>query len=67
MVKSDFIDIVAHFDNFKYLYRPDEPKYTSEVWQTICDVMDIIEKTGKVVEINTSGILKGLSTHFPGD
>lgn len=67
MVKSDFIDIVAHFDNIKYLYRPNEPNYTDEVWQIIYDVMDLIEKNGKVVEINTSGILKGLSNPFPGD
>ena len=67
MVSSDFIDIVAHFDNIKYMYAPDEPIYTEEVWQIIYDVMDIIEKTGKVVEINTSGKLKGLSNHFPSD
>ena len=67
MVKSDLIDIVAHFDNFKYMFTPDEPNYTEDAWQIIYDVMDIIEKTGKVVEINTSGILKGLSNHFPSD
>jgi histidinol-phosphatase (PHP family) len=67
MVKSDFIDIVAHFDNFKYMYRPNEPEYSDEVRQTIFDIMDTIEKTEKVVEINTSGILKGLSNHFPSD
>jgi len=67
MVKSDFIDIVAHFDNFKYMFAPDEPTYTEDIWQIIYNVMDIIEKTGKVVEINTSGILKGLSNHFPSD
>ena len=32
MVKPDFVDVVAHFDNFKYLYRLNEPEYSDEVW-----------------------------------
>ncbi len=67
MVDTDYFDVIAHFDNFRVLFRPNIPNYSQNTWQKLLDLLDKIKSKGMTVEINTSGTLKGISSQFPSD
>lgn len=67
MVECGYFDIVAHLDNHKLLWLPDEPVYSEAVWRELLEVLDLIKAQGMAVEINTSGPIKGALSQFPSD
>lgn len=67
MVETGFFDIIAHLDNLKMLWLPNEPTYSESVWREILELLDRIKSKGMAVEINTSGPVKGASSQFPID
>ncbi len=67
MVDTDYFDVIAHFDNYRVLFRPNKPNYSQNTWQKLLDLLDKIKNKGMAVEINTSGTLKGISSQFPSD
>ncbi|MHA1945955.1 MAG: histidinol-phosphatase HisJ [Candidatus Hodarchaeales archaeon] len=56
LVKTDFYDVLGHFDVIKKLKLPitDQPL----IWESILKVIDTLEGSSMVVEINTSGLRK---------
>lgn len=67
MVESGFFDIIAHLDNHRFLWTPNEPEYSEDVWKRLMELLDRIKSKGMAVEINTSGTLKGAISQLPSD
>ncbi|MHA2197609.1 MAG: histidinol-phosphatase HisJ family protein [Promethearchaeota archaeon] len=67
LVKTDFFDVIAHFDNQRVLFRPKSPNYSHKAWQELLSLLDLIKSRGMAIEINTSGILKKIGSQFPSD
>ncbi|MHA1730087.1 MAG: histidinol-phosphatase [Promethearchaeota archaeon] len=67
LVDTDYFDVIAHFDNNRLLFIPNKPNYSENVWEKILSLLDKIKNKGMAVEINTSGILKGVNSQFPED
>jgi len=67
IVNTDYFDVLAHFDNHRVLFRPNEPQYSQNTWQKLLDLLDKIKSKGMAIEINTSGTLKGIGSQFPSD
>lgn len=67
LVESGYFDIIAHLDNHKFLWLPNEPQYSEPVWQALMDLLDKIKSRGMAVEINMSGTVKGGLSQFPSD
>ncbi len=67
MVETGYFDIIAHLDNHKLLWVPNEPTYSEPVWHEVLKLLDKIKSKGMAVEINTSGPLKGTPSQFPSD
>jgi len=67
LVDTNFFDVIAHFDNNRVLFRPDNPHYTESTWQKLLDLLDKIKNKGMAIEVNTSGTLKGIGSQFPSD
>jgi histidinol-phosphatase (PHP family) len=67
LVDTNFFDVIAHFDFYRILFRPNNPKYSQYLWQKLLDLLDKIKNRGMAIEINTSGILKGLGSQHPDD
>ncbi|MFX1283175.1 MAG: histidinol-phosphatase HisJ [Promethearchaeota archaeon] len=63
MIKTNFYQIVGHFDlPKKYGLFPQD---SDKIWQKVLQVVDQIEKSGMVVEINTSGLYKKAKQTYP--
>ena len=67
LVETGFFDIIAHFDNQRFFFLPEEIEYSTTAWQKLLDLLDIIKTKGMTVEINTSGKRKGVFRQFPND
>jgi histidinol-phosphatase (PHP family) len=67
MVETGYFDIVTHLDNQRLLWLPNEPAYGDEIWRDLMSLLDLINKMGMAVEINTSGTLKHCASQFPCD
>jgi histidinol-phosphatase (PHP family) len=67
IINTGYFDILAHFDNHRLLWRPNEPVYSPDIWCEILDLLDLVKSQGMAVEINTSGIRKGGRDQFPSD
>ncbi|MHA2280596.1 MAG: histidinol-phosphatase [Promethearchaeota archaeon] len=67
LVNTDYFDVIAHFDNYRVLFRPNTPIYSQNTWQKLLDLLDIIKNKGMAIEINTSGTLKEIGSQFPSD
>lgn len=67
LVKTNFFDVIAHFDNHRVLLRPIRPEYSENTWQKLLNLLDKIKDKGMAIEINTSGTLKGIGSQFPTD
>lgn len=67
LVNTDYFDVIAHFDNYRVLFRPDRPHYSQNTWQKVLDLLDKIKNKGMAIEINTSGTLKKIGSQFPSD
>ena len=67
MVETGYFDIIAHLDNHRLLWAPQEPVYSDDVWLRLMELLDRIKSKGMAVEINTSGTWKGATSQFPGD
>ena len=67
LVETDYFDVIAHFDNYRVLFRPSTPHYSQNTWQKLLDLLDKIKNKGMAIEINTSGTLKGIGSQFPSD
>ncbi len=67
LVETDYFDVIAHFDNQRILFRPNTPNYSQKVWQKLLTLLDQIKNKGMAIEINTSGTLKGIGSHFPSE
>ncbi|MHA2181401.1 MAG: histidinol-phosphatase [Promethearchaeota archaeon] len=67
LVDTGYFDVIAHFDNYRVLFRPNKPLYSENTWQTLLDLLDKIKQKGMAIEINTSGPLKEIGSQFPTD
>ncbi len=67
LIDTDYFDVVAHFDNYRILFRPNTPNYSENTWSKLLDLLDKIKNKGMAIEINTSGSLKGIGSQFPSD
>ncbi|MHA1985023.1 MAG: histidinol-phosphatase [Promethearchaeota archaeon] len=67
LVDTDYFDVIAHFDNHRVLFRPNTPQYSENTWQKLLDLLNRIKNKGMAIEINTSGVLKGIDSQFPSD
>ncbi len=67
LVDTDFFDVIAHFDFYRIFFYPNNPKYSQFIWQKLFDILDKIKNKGMAIEVNTSGILKGLGSQHPDD
>lgn len=67
LIDTGYFDILAHFDNHRLLWRPDEPVYSKDIWCELLDLLDRAKSQGMAAEINTSGIRKGCRNQFPSD
>ncbi|MFW9950082.1 MAG: histidinol-phosphatase [Candidatus Thorarchaeota archaeon] len=67
LVNTDYFDVIAHFDNYRVLFRPESPHYSESTWQKLLDLLDKIKNKGMAIEINTSGFLKEIGGQFPSD
>ena len=67
LIETDFFDVIAHFDNYRILFRRDMPRFSEQSWQKILDLLYKIKDKGMAIEINTSGALKGIGSQFPSD
>ena len=56
LVKTDFYDILGHFDVIKKLNIPINEH--AIVWESVLKVLDALESSSMAVEINTSGLRK---------
>ena len=67
LVDTTFFDVIAHFDYYRMMYRPNNPIYSQNMWQKLLDLLDKIKNKGMAIEINTSATRKSLSNQFPDD
>ena len=67
LVDTNFFDVIAHFDSYRIMFPPNNPKYSQYLWQKLLDLLDKIKNKGMAIEINTSGILKELGSQYPDD
>lgn len=67
LVDTTFFDVIAHFDYYRIMYRPNNPIYSQNIWQKLLDLLDKIKNKGMAIEINTSATRKSLSNQFPDD
>ncbi|MFW9876336.1 MAG: histidinol-phosphatase [Candidatus Thorarchaeota archaeon] len=67
LVDTTFFDVIAHFDNQRILMRPSNLKYSENTWQKLLSLLDMIKNRDMAIEVNTSGILKGIGSQFPSD
>ncbi|MHA2345935.1 MAG: histidinol-phosphatase [Candidatus Hodarchaeales archaeon] len=67
LVDTTFFDVIAHFDYYRMMYRPNNPVYSQDLWQKLLDLLDKIKNKGTAIEINTSATRKSLSNQFPDD
>ncbi len=67
LVDTTFFDVIAHFDYYRMMYRPNNPTYSQNIWQKLLDLLDKIKNKGMAIEINTSATRKSLSNQFPDD
>jgi histidinol-phosphatase (PHP family) len=67
LVDTNFFDVIAHFDFYRILIPPNNPKYSQYIWQKLLDLLDKIKNKDMAVEINTSGFLKGIGSQHPDD
>ena len=67
LVDTTFFDVIAHFDYYRMMYRPNNPIYSQNIWQKLLDLLDKIKNKGMAIEINTSATRKSLSNQFPDD
>ncbi len=67
LVDTNFFDVIAHFDSYRIMFPPNNPKYSQYVWQKLLNLLDKIKNKGMAIEINTSGTLKGIGSQFPDD
>lgn len=65
LVKTKYFDILGHFDLPKKIGLVPEDK--DLIWQRILSVIDQIEETEILVEINTSGIRNAIKEQYPSD
>ncbi len=65
LVKTKYFDILGHFDLPKKIGLAPEEK--DLIWQRILSVIDQIEETEILVEINTSGIRNAVKEQYPSD
>ena len=62
LVRSDFCDVLGHFDAIKKLgFTSDEDR----IWESILRVLDALETSNMVVEVNTSGLRKSENELYP--
>ncbi|MHA1991680.1 MAG: histidinol-phosphatase [Candidatus Hodarchaeales archaeon] len=67
LVDTTFFDVIAHFDYYRMMYRPNNPIYSQNLWQKLLDLLDKIKNKGMAIEINTSATRKSLRNQFPDD
>jgi histidinol-phosphatase (PHP family) len=67
LVDTTFFDVIAHFDYYRVMFRPNNPTYSQNLWQKLLDLLDKIKNKGMAIEINTSATRKSLSSQFPDD
>ncbi len=67
LVDTNFFDVIAHFDFYRIMFRPNKPIYSENIWQKLLGLLDKIKTKGMAVEINTSGTQKGLNSQLPDD
>ena len=67
LVDTTFFNVIAHFDYYRMMYRPNKPIYSQNIWQKLLDLLDKIKNKGMAIEINTSATRKNLSNQFPDD
>ena len=67
LVDTNFFDVIAHFDFYRILFPPNNPKYSQYVWQKLLNLLDKIKNKGMAIEINTSGFLKEIGSQYPDD
>lgn len=67
LVDTNFFDVIAHFDFYRIIFRPNNPTYSPSVWKKLLDLLDKIKNKGMAVEINTSGIYKKIGNQHPDD
>ncbi len=67
LVDTTFFDVIAHFDYYRMMYRPNNPIYSQNIWLKLLDLLDKIKNKGMAIEINTSATRKSLSNQFPDD
>jgi len=67
LVDTTFFDVIAHFDYYRVMYRPNNPVYSQDLWQKLLDLLDKIKNKGMAIEINTSGFLKEIGSQYPDD
>ncbi|NVM44844.1 MAG: histidinol-phosphatase [Candidatus Lokiarchaeota archaeon] len=67
LVDTTFFDVIAHFDYYRMMYRPNKPIYSQNIWQKLLDLLDNIKNKGMAIEINTSASRKSLDNQFPDD
>ncbi len=63
LVRSNFYDVLGHFDVIKKLgFTPDDE---DRIWESILRVLDALETSNMVVEVNTSGLRKSENELYP--
>jgi histidinol-phosphatase (PHP family) len=67
LVNTDFFDVIAHLDNHRIFFRPEQPQYSKNSWEKLLDLLDMVKNKGMAIEINTSGVLKELGSQYPSD
>lgn len=67
LVATDYFDVIAHFDNYRILFRPNTPLYSENTWEKLLDLLDKIKNKEMAIEINTSGTRKEIGSQFPSD
>jgi len=67
LVDTTFFDVIAHFDYYRVMYRPNNPFYSQNTWQQLLNLLDKIKDKGMAIEINTSATRKSLGNQFPDD
>ncbi len=57
------LDLIKKFNQGKIYFDPESQDYLEQVEATL----DVIKATGKIVEINTAGLFKGMGELYPSD
>jgi histidinol-phosphatase (PHP family) len=65
MVKTGFYDVIGHLDLPKKFGNL--PNHPDQIWDKVLHILDAIQQTGMVVEINTSGLLKPIKEQYPSE